>query len=60
MRSGCTAKCRFYPETGRIEDEEVIEEYNKLVESLRQENKIVEPPSESELQSDTIIDLLLL
>jgi hypothetical protein len=33
----------------RIEDEEVIDEHNKLVESHRQENSIVEPPSESEL-----------
>ena len=29
-----------------IEDQEVIEEHNKLVESLRQKNAIVEPPSE--------------
>ena len=30
-------------------DEQVIEEHNKLVESLRQKNQIVEPPPESEL-----------
>jgi hypothetical protein len=47
--AGCIPECRFYPETGRIEDEEVIEEHNKLIESLRHENSIVEPPSESEL-----------
>ena len=50
MYDGCTPKCRFHNETGRIEDDEVREEYKKLSESLRQENKIVEPPSESELQ----------
>lgn len=32
-----------------ITDEEVIETYKKLGESLRQENTIVEPHSESEL-----------
>ena len=41
-------KLRFYAEYGRIEDQEVIEEHNKLVESLRQKNAIVEPPSEDE------------
>jgi hypothetical protein len=47
--AGCIPECRFYPEYGRIEDEEVIEEHNKWIESLTQENAIVEPPSESEL-----------
>jgi hypothetical protein len=47
--TGCVPDCRYYPETGRIEDEEVIEEHNKLVESLRQKNAIVEPPPESQL-----------
>jgi hypothetical protein len=46
---GCTPNCRFYHEYGRIEDEEVREEHNKLVERHRQENSIVDPPSESEL-----------
>jgi hypothetical protein len=46
---GCIPECRFYPEYGRIEDEEVIEEHNKFVEKLRQRNDIVEPPSESEM-----------
>jgi hypothetical protein len=32
-----------------IEDEEVVEEHKKLVESLRQKNQMVEPPPESEL-----------
>jgi hypothetical protein len=45
----CIPECRFYSEYGRIEDEEVIEEHNKVVESHRQRNTIVEPPSESEL-----------
>lgn len=43
----CIPECQFYPECGRIEDELVIEEHNKLVESYRQNNSIVEPPSES-------------
>ena len=47
--TGCIPECRFYPEYGRIEDEQVIEEHNKLVESHRQENSIVHSPSESEL-----------
>jgi hypothetical protein len=45
----CIPECRFYPEYGRIEDELVIEEHNKLVESYRQKNSIIDPPSESEL-----------
>ena len=49
--AGCIPECRFYSATGRIEDEEVIEKHNKLVERLKQENSIVEPPSESELLS---------
>jgi hypothetical protein len=40
---------KLYLETGRIEDEEVIEEHNKWIERRRQENSIVEPPSENEL-----------
>jgi hypothetical protein len=50
MYGGCTPNCRFYPEFGVITDEEVIEEHDKLVESLRRDNKIVQPPSEAELQ----------
>jgi len=45
-----TPECRFYPETGRIEDDEVQEQYKKLGESLRRDNKMIEPPSEIELQ----------
>jgi len=44
----CISECRFYPEYGRIEDE-VIEEHNKVVESYRQKNAIVELPSEAVL-----------
>ena len=47
--AGCIPECRFYPETGRIEDAEVIEDHNKFVEKLRKRNDIVEPPSEAEL-----------
>jgi hypothetical protein len=46
---GCIPECRFYPEYGRIEDEEVIAEHNKRVEYLKERNDIVEPPTESEL-----------
>jgi hypothetical protein len=45
----CIPECPFYPEYGRIEDAEVIEEHNQHVEKLRRENRIVEPPSESEM-----------
>ena len=47
--TGCIPECRFYPEYGRIEDEQVIEEHKELVERYRQDNSIVDPPSESEL-----------
>ena len=45
----CIPECRFYGDQGRIEDEEVIAKHNEWVESLRQRNAIVEPPSEAEL-----------
>ena len=45
----CIPECRFYPEHGRIEDEEVIQRYKEIVERYRQKNAIVEPPSESEM-----------
>ena len=44
--TGCVQECRFFTEYGRIEDEEVIEEHNKVVESYLQKNAIVEPPTE--------------
>jgi hypothetical protein len=46
----CIPSCRFYPEFGIIEDDEIIQDHNKLVEYYRQNNRIVEPPSEVELQ----------
>lgn len=49
MRNGCTTNCRFHAEAGRIEDEEVIIEHNKLVESCIRNNEIVERPLEAEL-----------
>ena len=43
--------CRFADEYGVITDEEVIEYHNnKVVEYYRQNNKMVEPPSEIEMQ----------
>ena len=45
----CIPECRFYPEHGRIEDEEVIQRYKEIVERYRQKNAIVEPPSPSEM-----------
>ena len=44
----CVPECRYYPQFGRIEDEEVIQRHNEYVERFRQKNAIVEPPSESE------------
>lgn len=41
--TGCVPECRYYPEYGRIEDEEVIADHNKWVESYHQRNAIVEP-----------------
>jgi hypothetical protein len=40
----CVPECRYYPKYGRIEDAEVIEEHNKTVKELTEENAIVEPP----------------
>ena len=42
-------KSASYPEHGRIENEEVIEEHNKFVEKLRNEKRIVSPPNEKEM-----------
>ena len=49
----CVPECRFYPEYGRIEDQEVIDEHNKRVECLKQKDAIVEPPTEDELSIET-------
>ena len=40
----CVPECRYYPKYGRIEDAEVIEEHNKTVKELTEENAIVQPP----------------
>ena len=40
----CVPECRFYQETGRIEDDEIIAEHQKYVDKLRQENKIIKAP----------------
>jgi hypothetical protein len=40
----CVPECRYYPKYGMIEDEEAIEEHNKLVKDLIQENALVQPP----------------
>ena len=45
----CIPECRFYPEYGRIEDEEVIQKHNETEERYRQSNAIIDPPSESEM-----------
>jgi hypothetical protein len=42
-------ECKFYADTGFIEDDEVKEEFRKVIEYYRQRNAIVDPPSESEL-----------
>jgi hypothetical protein len=45
----CIPECRFYPEYGRIEDEEVVQRHKEIEQRYRQANAIVEPPSESEM-----------
>lgn len=40
--TGCVPECTFYANTGVIEDEKVIDEHNRIVESLRQENAIID------------------
>ena len=47
--SDCISHWIGVSEYGRIEDEEVIEEHNQHVEKLSRKNRIVEPPSESEM-----------
>jgi hypothetical protein len=42
---GCnSSECRFYPQTGRIKDSEVIQKHRELEERYRKNNAIVEPP----------------
>lgn len=45
----CNPSCRFYLPVGRIEDQEIIDEHNRDVERMKQEGRIVEPPSEEEI-----------
>ena len=45
----CNPSCKFYLPVGRIEDQEIIEEHNRDVERMKQEGRIVEPPSEEEM-----------
>jgi hypothetical protein len=40
----CIPECRFYPETGRIEDLEVIQKHREREEHYRKNNAIVRPP----------------
>ena len=39
--TGCIPECRFYPQYGRIEDEEVIKENRQAEEYYRKRNMIV-------------------
>jgi hypothetical protein len=41
---GCIPECRYCPETGRIEDSEVIQKHREREERYRKNNAIVEPP----------------
>jgi hypothetical protein len=43
--TGCVPECRFYPETGKIEDFEVIQKHRELEERYRDNNAIIEPPT---------------
>jgi hypothetical protein len=40
----CTHECRYYSETGKIEDSEVIQKHRELEERFRKNNAIIEPP----------------
>jgi hypothetical protein len=42
--TGCIPECRFYPETGRIEDSEVIQKHREREKRYRDNNAIVAPP----------------
>lgn len=45
----CNPSCKFYLQEGRIENQEIIDEHNKDVKRMKQEGRIVEPPSEEEM-----------
>jgi hypothetical protein len=41
----CVPECRYYPQTGRIEDSEVIQKHREREKRYRDNNAIVEPPT---------------
>jgi hypothetical protein len=43
-RPSCIPECRFYPEYGRIEDSEVIQEHREREKRYKDNNAIVVPP----------------
>jgi hypothetical protein len=43
-KPSCIPECRFYPETGRIEDAEVIQKHREREKRYRDNNAIVAPP----------------
>lgn len=42
--TGCVPECPFYLDTGRIEDEEVIDRFEKAIEKHRREGTLIEIP----------------
>jgi hypothetical protein len=40
----CVPECRYYPQTGRIEDSEVIQKHREREKRYRDNNAIVKPP----------------
>jgi hypothetical protein len=38
----CVPECRYYNETGRFEDDELVEENKKMVEFYNKHNAIIE------------------
>jgi hypothetical protein len=47
--TGCVPECRYYPETGRIEDEEIINEYKQEMEERRKAGTLIEGKEKEEL-----------
>lgn len=41
---GCIPTCRFYPETGRIEDAEIYEKYEKIIAERIRDGTLVKNP----------------
>ena len=46
----CNPSCKFYLPTGMIEDQQIIEEHNRDVERMKQQKRIIEQPSEEEME----------